>query len=170
MATEITVDARPETAFARSDEPTLDTALLDTKREPSATGDQHPILDAVRAYVVVIGPSIVFDIVTLGSVPALLSRRLRPFAAIGTAALAAYWLIVRPWHLRWGATDDEVAKPLPGDELEPDPAIQMTRAITIDAPVEGCSMTVSPTSRCCHSGWMRSALLIRQPARFSSQS
>jgi hypothetical protein len=93
-------------------------------------------LDVLRAFGVVLGPSIVFDIVTFGSVLARFSKRLRPLAAIGTVAQAAYWLVVRPWHLRWGATDQEVAKPLPGDELEPDPGIRMTRAITIDAPVE----------------------------------
>jgi hypothetical protein len=136
MATEIAVEARPETVFTRSDEPSLDTAPLDTSLRPAASDKQHTILDAFRAFGIVIGPSILFDIVTLGSVPALLSRRLRPFAAVGTAALAAYWLVVRPWHLRWGATDAEVAKPLPGDDLEPEPAIQMTRAITVDAPVE----------------------------------
>jgi hypothetical protein len=45
-------------------------------------------------------------------------------------------LVVRPWYLRWGASEDEVRKPLPGDELVPDPKIQSTRAVTIDAPVE----------------------------------
>jgi hypothetical protein len=37
---------------------------------------------------------------------------------------------------RWGATDEELRTPLPGDELVPDPAIVSTHAITIDAPVE----------------------------------
>ena len=58
--------------------------------------------------------------------------------AVGiTAALAAaYGLIVRPWHLRWGATRDEVAKPLPFDSVVPHPNYFTTRAITIDAPPE----------------------------------
>ena len=56
--------------------------------------------------------------------------------AIAAAAAAAYVLVVRPWYLRWGASEDEVRKPLPGDELVPDPKIQSTRAVTIDAPVE----------------------------------
>jgi len=59
---------------------------------------------------------------------ALLSTLLPP------AALAAYGLALRPWFLRWGATDDEVAGPWPGDEITPDAATQATRAITIDAP------------------------------------
>jgi len=56
--------------------------------------------------------------------------------AIAAAVAAAYVLVVRPWYLRWGASEDEVRKPLPGDELVPQPKIQSTRAITIEAPVE----------------------------------
>jgi hypothetical protein len=54
--------------------------------------------------------------------------------AIGAAGLAAYVVAIRPWHLRWGATDDEVQRPMPGDELVPDPKVLATHAITIDAP------------------------------------
>ena len=36
--------------------------------------------------------------------------------ALGGAALAVYALFVRPWHLRWGATDEELKMSLPGDE------------------------------------------------------
>ena len=28
----------------------------------------------------------------------------------------------RRWHLRWGATDAEVASTMPGDEIVPDPS------------------------------------------------
>jgi hypothetical protein len=42
--------------------------------------------------------------------------------------------LIRPWHLRWGASDAEVAAPMPGDELVPKPSFNATRAITIDAP------------------------------------
>lgn len=56
--------------------------------------------------------------------------------AIAAALAAAYALVVRPWHLRWGASEEEARKPLPGDEQVPDPTIQSTRAVTIDAPVE----------------------------------
>jgi hypothetical protein len=49
------------------------------------------------------------------------------------AAASAYWFVVRPWHLRWGATDAEVARALPGDELVPDAKISSTHAITIRA-------------------------------------
>jgi hypothetical protein len=42
--------------------------------------------------------------------------------------------LYRHWHLRWGATDAEVAAAMPGDELVPVPSFSATRAITIDAP------------------------------------
>ena len=40
----------------------------------------------------------------------------------------------RRWHLRWGATDDEVAAPMPGDDLLDGAQFCATRALTIDAP------------------------------------
>jgi hypothetical protein len=54
-------------------------------------------------------------------------------AAATAAAASVYWLVVRPWHLRWGASDEEVARALPGDELIPDAKISSTHAITIQA-------------------------------------
>lgn len=42
------------------------------------------------------------------------------------------YLAIRPWHLRWGATNEEVSRAMPGD-LE---HIGWTRAITIGAPPE----------------------------------
>jgi hypothetical protein len=44
------------------------------------------------------------------------------------------WFIYRPWALSWGATDEEVARAMPGDELLLDPSFCATRAVTIDAP------------------------------------
>jgi hypothetical protein len=38
-------------------------------------------------------------------------------AAMGVSGLAAYELILRPWHLRWGTTREETRRPMPGDEL-----------------------------------------------------
>jgi hypothetical protein len=40
----------------------------------------------------------------------------------------------RPWHLRWGATDEEVRGRMPGDELVPKASFNGTRAITVHAP------------------------------------
>ncbi|MFC3961572.1 SRPBCC family protein [Nocardia jiangsuensis] len=55
--------------------------------------------------------------------------------AAGTAALAALYLtVLRRPCLTWGATDEEVAAAMPGDELLPDAGIVATRAVTVDAP------------------------------------
>lgn len=55
----------------------------------------------------------------------------------GLGALAAAYIFgVRPWHLRWGANDEELAAWLPGDEIKPDADLQVTHAITIEAPPE----------------------------------
>ena len=57
-------------------------------------------------------------------------------AGVGTiAVLGVYRLWVQPWQHRWGATDDEVHCPMPGDDLIPG-AASTTRAIAIAAPPE----------------------------------
>lgn len=53
-------------------------------------------------------------------------------AAAGAAGLA-YLRLLRPWHLRWGATDEEVSREMPGDGLVAEPQYVTTRAITIQA-------------------------------------
>jgi hypothetical protein len=58
----------------------------------------------------------------------------RRAAAAGTAVIggaAAYLLVVRPWQLRWGATDEEMDATLAGDDLIPNPDLLATRAITV---------------------------------------
>ena len=55
--------------------------------------------------------------------------------AAGIGGLSAYLFVIRPWHLTWGATDEELNSPLPGDELVPDAKMIATHAITIHAPV-----------------------------------
>jgi hypothetical protein len=55
-------------------------------------------------------------------------------ALTGLAAGAAYSKAARRWCLTWGATAEEAAARLPGDELLTDPDIKATRAITIEAP------------------------------------
>ncbi|MDI6870792.1 MAG: hypothetical protein QME79_05415 [Bacillota bacterium] len=59
------------------------------------------------------------------------------YAALGLIALALlFFLTIRPWYLRWGATAAEAQQAMPGDELVPEPKLAATRAITINAPVE----------------------------------
>lgn len=52
-------------------------------------------------------------------------------AAIGTVAF--YLRIVRPWTKRWGATDEEVARAMPGDPIVLRADYVATRAVTIEA-------------------------------------
>jgi hypothetical protein len=54
----------------------------------------------------------------------------------GGAALAAYLAWLRKWHLRWGATDEEIERAMPLDEEVPKPTYVTNRAITIEAPPE----------------------------------
>jgi hypothetical protein len=44
--------------------------------------------------------------------------------------------LYRHWHMRWGATDEEVRGPMPGDDAVPAASFNATRAITIEAPPE----------------------------------
>jgi hypothetical protein len=69
----------------------------------------------------------------------LRSRRATSLArtAAGLGALATLFAcIYRPWHLRWGASDEEVHGAMPGDELVPDAHFSATRGITVRAQPE----------------------------------
>ena len=61
-------------------------------------------------------------------------RRVAGAALAGGAVLAGYATLVRPRILRWGATDQEAAEQLPGDEVVAQPRYQTTHAVTIHAP------------------------------------
>jgi hypothetical protein len=50
-----------------------------------------------------------------------------------TVVVCAFFAIVRPWYLQWGASDIEARMALPGDEIIPRATQQETRGITIDA-------------------------------------
>jgi hypothetical protein len=50
------------------------------------------------------------------------------------ALVVAYERWGKPWQERWGATAEEQALALPGDDLVAEPAQQVTRAVSIDAP------------------------------------
>lgn len=56
---------------------------------------------------------------------------------LGAAGLLLTYLrLLRPWHLRWGATEEEADASMPGDELISEPTIVSSRAVTIDASAE----------------------------------
>lgn len=65
-----------------------------------------------------------------------LSSFLTSFVLAGAAAVGAYIAFIRPWHLRWGATDEEVGRTLLGDSLIADAKLQATHAVSIHAPPE----------------------------------
>lgn len=54
-------------------------------------------------------------------------------AILGGIAFGLFLRFYRPWHSRWGATNDEVMLPMPGDDLIEKPTFNVTRAITIHA-------------------------------------
>ena len=114
--------------------------------QTQAPGNRASVVDTVRAFGVMLVPSLVLDLYALLGTWAvmtgwvfrhrvrLLARLLRPLAILGAILPWIYTFFIRPWHLRWGATDEEVEKSLPGDELVPDPATESTRAITVNDP------------------------------------
>ena len=65
----------------------------------------------------------------------VLNKTMAILALIGLVKVA-YLRWARPYQLRWGATDEEVQRPMPGDELNPSPKFLATRAITIEATPE----------------------------------
>ena len=52
---------------------------------------------------------------------------------VATVVVTLYLSVVGPWQRRWGATDEEVRRPMPGDDLLRLRAPSTTRAIAIDA-------------------------------------
>jgi hypothetical protein len=63
----------------------------------------------------------------------MLNRTTVGLAAMGGMSIGAYLRFLRPWQLRWGASDDEVASPRPGDDAVSHPTFNATRSVTIKA-------------------------------------
>jgi hypothetical protein len=84
-------------------------------------------------------------------------RYRRPFwlviAALTVVLGATYGLIIRPYHLRWGATDQELALALPGDAATPADGPISTRAITIHAPAATVWAWLVQTGQNRGGGW-----------------
>jgi hypothetical protein len=131
----------------------IDTAIH-AERDAGSTSMATPslrtptVLDAICGLGTIYGPSAGLNLFVSASISTLVrqalgirpscavERRFRLVAGFGVGMLAAYLLAVRPWLRHWGATDDERERTLPGDDLVPDPAINSTWAVTIDAPAE----------------------------------
>ncbi|MDQ2907205.1 MAG: hypothetical protein M3Y81_27175, partial [Chloroflexota bacterium] len=54
-------------------------------------------------------------------------------AALGAVSFGVYLRFIRPWQLRWGATDEELERRMSGDEVVKHPTSNATRAVTIQA-------------------------------------
>ena len=101
----------------------------------------------------------------LGTVPGILAA----FAAL-TAVTVTYFGVLRPRLVRWGATDEEVAWPMPGDDIAAPGGRCTTRAITIGVPASqvwpwiaqlGYGRVGWYSDRLSHAGRQRSAAQIR---------
>lgn len=66
----------------------------------------------------------------------MLMRILGFLVLVIVVVLAAYLVVLRPRSHRWGATNAEVGRSLPGDDLVPTVKVGYTQAITINAPPE----------------------------------
>jgi hypothetical protein len=111
----------------------------------SSGQDKTYTSEKLRGAAVMYGPAVVLDLfegisvllTAIGRLPDTYRSRavriLRPIMTAGALLPWVYLLIVRPWHMNWGATDEEVRKRLPGDELVPHPTLESTRAITVRA-------------------------------------
>ena len=56
---------------------------------------------------------------------------------LDTLSAVPLWVaspLMRPWHMRWGATESEIRLRMPGDEVVPRAQFNATRAVRIDAP------------------------------------
>src|SRR5829696_8726318 len=119
--------------------------VQDRHDQPRASVERPSLTGIARAFGVTIGPSLLLDLLVAASTLFIATGRimrakkrtarlLRLLAVLGVLLPWAYAFVIRPWHLRWGATGEEVDKPLPGDDLVPEPGIESTRAITVEAP------------------------------------
>ena len=61
--------------------------------------------------------------------------------------LLVYAVIIRPWHLGWGATEAEIDQRMPGDEVLASPDFDATRAIAIAAPPEQVWQVLEPRAQ-----------------------
>jgi len=84
--------------------------------------------------------------------PRLLRYSTIIFGIVALAISLVYFGIVRPWHMRWGATDTEMTQPLPGDPYLPVNAVVSTRAITINAPADKIWPWIAQIGQ-AHAGW-----------------
>jgi hypothetical protein len=52
----------------------------------------------------------------------------------GLLLLGSYLLLLRPWHMRWGCTNEDLQRAMPADGIVPHPDLVTHRGISIAAP------------------------------------
>jgi glycolate oxidase len=121
----------------------------DHSQQESVPQDKNHLADKLRGATVMYAPAVLLDLfegisvllTALGKLPdpqrSRAARLLRPIAAVGVLAPWVYLLVVRPWHLRWGAADEEVRKRLPGDDLVPHPTLESNRTFSTESGPSG---------------------------------
>jgi len=87
------------------------------------------------------------------------SRVLRPLAAMGALAPWVYHFAIRPKQLNWGATGEEINRPLPGDDLVPEPWTEATRSMTINAPASEVWPALTQIGGYTRANWRPSGVL-----------
>jgi hypothetical protein len=126
----------------------MDSRTVETHDHPeqkSTPQARSYMAEKLRGAAVMYAPAVLLDLFegisvlvsAFGRMPdpkRMAARILRPITTVGALLPWVYLLVVRPWHMRWGATDEDVCKSLPGDELVPHPTLESTRAVTIRAP------------------------------------
>jgi hypothetical protein len=110
-----------------------------TPRAPAAPSGPRRALGAARAVAVMSGGPVIALAAVLASaaisVAELIGGNAPPLGATVVLALGGIYVVgFVPWTRRWGTVPAECAAVLPGDEFVTDPGLEMTRAITIDAP------------------------------------
>jgi hypothetical protein len=65
--------------------------------------------------------------------PSPAAKRSLVLDTLGAVPIWAVTPMLRPWHMRWGATKAEVAARMPGDDVVPRARFNATRAITVAA-------------------------------------
>ena len=90
---------------------------------------QPRILSAVAGHLIELAALAALLTAPLGTVPGILAA----LAALTTVSVT-YLSVLRPRLVRWGATDEEAAWPMPGDNIAAPGGRCTTRAVTIGAP------------------------------------
>jgi hypothetical protein len=50
--------------------------------------------------------------------------------------IVLFFAVYRPWALSWGASDEEIERAMPGDEIVDSPTFVATRAVLVESPPE----------------------------------